>query len=57
MFCIMDNYSNFIHTPVNEWHHSTMAVVLSGPWYSQHALSLPCFILLLVTLMLPVSGT
>ena len=21
MGCILDNYSIFIHTPVNEWHH------------------------------------
>ena len=48
MGCIMDNYSNFIHTQVNE------CTTYICNWYSHHAPSLPCFILLLVMLMFPV---
>ena len=30
MGCIMDNFSNFIHTPVNEWHHIYLSLVQSA---------------------------
>ena len=30
MDCIMDNYSNFIHTPVKECHHIYLSLVQSA---------------------------
>ena len=31
MGCIMDNYSIFIHTPVNGWHHIYLSLVQFVP--------------------------